>query len=96
VKGLLPLLLLVLVLALAVSLILAQGVGWDVPRSQLGSSVTTSDPDGRFVLRGSLGQAEAGRSARGGDFSVSGGFWAGPLAVESGHRVYLPVLQRPP
>lgn len=52
---------------------------------------------GAYSLDSTIGQAEAGASASGGAYSLSGGVWGGPGSVTpppGGKRVYLPLLVR--
>jgi len=45
---------------------------------------------GPYILRGTMGQPDAGRSA-GGSYALQGGFWSG-ATIE--HQLYLPLLRR--
>jgi hypothetical protein len=52
-----------------------------------------SSSGGDYALTGTLGQAEAGTTSSGSEYTVAGGFWgAGGGGVE--HDVYLPVVLR--
>jgi hypothetical protein len=55
-----------------------------------------SSGGGEFVLRGAIGQPEAG-SLSGGDFTLGGGFLVQQLSSDSLEKVvFLPLLSKPP
>ena len=47
---------------------------------------------GGYALNGTLGQTEAGLTIKGGDYTLSGGFWGGEST--SLPYIYLPLIQR--
>jgi hypothetical protein len=50
---------------------------------------------GAFVLSGTIGQPEAGVTLSGGVFQLTGGYWSGPQAGNTGdHSLYLPLVLR--
>jgi hypothetical protein len=54
---------------------------------------------GDFVLRGTIGQPEAGTSSSGDLYTLSGGFWHAnltppPFNAPSSDQTYLPLIQR--
>ncbi len=76
----------VLILMLISTQAMAQSAGGDfvVPRETIDNGGGRSS-DSNFVVTGSIGQHDAGRdSATGGDFIVTGGFWANGAVVASG------------
>jgi len=47
-----------------------------------------------YTLNGTLGQPDAGTAARGGGYTLAGGFWHGGLAAAIQLKLYLPVVVR--
>ncbi len=67
----------VVLVALSASWALAQSGGqWTIGRWAITGGGGTSS-GGVFLVRGSMGQPDAGEALTGGEFAVRGGFWAG-------------------
>jgi hypothetical protein len=47
-----------------------------------------------YILNGTIGQADASATLKGGDFQVTGGFWSetGMPVLPGNHRIYLPFV----
>lgn len=91
--------------AAAILALLASGT--PVARAQAGGPYeltwTTTDAGGgalsggAYSLVSTIGQPEAGPSASGGGYSLTGGVWGGPGAASpplGGRRVFLPLIMR--
>lgn len=78
------------ILLLLTSITLAQsGNGYDLSWWTVDDGGGHSEGQGGYTLYGTVGQPDAG-ALEGGEYSLSGGFWAGGGTVE--HRVYLPLV----
>lgn len=92
--GLAVLVLLALVGAIAVA---QSGGGYDLSWNTIDGGGQTFSVAGSYALGGTIGQPDAGVLS-GGNYSLSGGFWAGATAGGGGgpvrHKIYLPLLVR--
>ncbi len=79
------------VLALTGSLALARSGDLAIPWFTVSSGGASDGAS--YALRGTSGQAAAGRMS-GGEFAVSGGYWSGlsPPQPEGGAQIYLPLV----
>jgi hypothetical protein len=82
---------LLLTLLLAVTLATAAGPQLGLDRWTVDGGGGTSR-GGTYVLRGTVGQAEAGAQLVADPYALSGGFWGAPS--QQGTLVYLPLVLR--
>ena len=65
--------------------------GYDLSWWTVDSGGGTSSGNG-YTLNGTLGQPDAGMLARGGGYTLAGGFWHGGVVSVPQSQVYLPLL----
>ena len=65
--------------------------GYDLSWWTVDSGGGTSSGNG-YTLNGTLGQPDAGTLARGGGYTLVGGFWHGGVVASPQSQVYLPLL----
>jgi hypothetical protein len=82
---------LVLVLIVFVSGIALAAGSYDLSWWTVDGGGGISNGNGYF-LNGTLGQADAGMLASGGEYALVGGFWHGGVSVIPETTVYLPLL----
>jgi hypothetical protein len=77
---------------LAVPLVLAQS-GYDLSWWTVDGGGGASS-GGDFSLSGTIGQPDTGVPMSGGEYALTGGFWAGAGSAPSGKILYLPIVNR--
>lgn len=69
------------------------GGGYDLTWSTVDGGGATFSSSGSYTLGGTAGQPDAGVLA-GGDYTLSGGFWAGGVGEAARYRIFLPLVLR--